>query len=91
MLLVISNSLLNNARLRKGPMLYKTTIMCYAIIQCKYNFILRAGQLGALVEYTSRLEGNKLVSNRTYLICTSNKYYCKYNCVVVVLSSKPIS
>ena len=53
-------------------------------IQCKYNsvLILRAGQLGALVKYTSRLEENKLVSNRTNLIHTSNKYCCKYNCVV---------
>ena len=78
-------------------------IHCYTIIQCKYNsmiiieskynsvLILPAGQLGALVKYTSRLEGNKLVSNRTNLIRTSNKYCCKYNCVVYVLSGKPIS
>ena len=55
------------------------------IIKCKYNsvLILRASQLGALVKYTSRFEGNKLVSNRTNLICTSNKYCCKYNRVVL--------
>ena len=58
---------------------------CYAIIQCKYNsmttiqyknnsvLMLRAGQLGALVKYTSRLEENKLVSNQTNLIHISNK------------------
>ena len=48
-------------------------------IQCKYNSVLklRAGQLGGLVKYTSRFEENKLVSNRTNLICTKNKY-CKY-------------
>ena len=56
---------------------------CYAIIQCKSMItieyknnsvpILRAGQLGALVKYTTRLEGNKLVSNRTNLIRTSKK------------------
>ena len=44
-----------------------------------YLLILRAGQLSALVEYTSRLEGNKLVSDRTNQICTSNKYCNKYN------------
>ena len=50
---------------------------------CKYNsvLILRASKLGALVKYTSRLEENKLVSYRTNLICTSNNYCCKYNCV----------
>ena len=53
--------------------------------------ILHARQLGALVKYTSRLEENKLVSNRTNLIRTSNKYCCKYNCVVYVLLGKPIS
>ena len=53
--------------------------------------ILRAGQLGALVEYTSRLEGNNIVSNQTNLIRTSNKYCIKYNRVVQVLSGKPIS
>ena len=68
---------------------------CYTIIQCKsminieckYNsmLILGAGQLGTLVKYTSRLEGNKLVSNQTNLIHTSKKYCCKYN--LVVLSS----
>ena len=59
-------------------------MVCYTIIQCKnYSkttiqckyyrvLILRAGQLGALVKYTSRLE-NKLVSNQTNLIRTSNK------------------
>ena len=36
--------------------------------------ILRAGQLGALIEYTSRLEGNKLVSNGTNLFRTINTY-----------------
>ena len=57
-------------------------------IQCKYNsvLILRAGQLGALVKYTSRLEENKLVSNQTNLICSSNKHCNKYNHVVYVLS-----
>ena len=50
-----------------------------------------AGQLGALVEYTSRLEGNKLVSNWTNLFCTSNKHCNKYNRAVYVLSGKPIS
>ena len=60
-------------------------MVCYTIIQCKnYSkttiqckyyrvLILRAGQLGALVKYTSRLEENKLVSNRTNLIRTSDK------------------
>ena len=43
--------------------------------------ILRASKLGALVKYTSRLEENKLVSYRMNLICTSNNYCCKYNCV----------
>ena len=45
-------------------------------IQCKYNsvLILRAGQLGTLVKYTSRLEEDKLVSNWTNLFRTSNKY-----------------
>ena len=35
------------------------------VIQCKYNYvlILRASQLGVLVKYTSRLEGNNLASN----------------------------
>ena len=47
--------------------------------------ILRAGQC------TSRLEGNKLVSNRTNLIRVSIKYHPKYNRVVSVLSGKPIS
>ena len=78
--------------------------LCYMIIQCKYNstttiqcknnsvLILRDGQLGALVKYNSRLEGNKCGSNRTNLIHTSNKWtdviwtsnkYCiKYNRVV---------
>ena len=76
---------------------------CYTIIQCKYNSmivihckynsvpILRAGQLGALVKCNSRLEGKKLASNRTNLIRNSNKYCCRYNRVVSVLSSKPIS
>ena len=54
-------------------------------IECKYNsvLILRAGQLGALKKYTSRLEGNKLISNRTNLLRTSNKYCCKYNHVAL--------
>ena len=54
-------------------------------IQWKYNsvLILRAGQLGALIKYTSRLEGNDIVSNWTNLICTSNKHCCKYNRVVL--------
>ena len=34
---------------------------------------MRASQLGALIKYTSRLEGNNIVSNRTNLIRTSNK------------------
>ena len=53
-------------------------------IQCKYNSVLklRVGQLGVLLKYTSRLEEKKLVSNRTDLIRTSNKYCFKYNCVV---------
>ena len=57
------------------------------IIQCKYIsvLILRAGQLGALLEYTSRLEGNNIVSNRTNLICTSNKYCNKYNRFVFIM------
>ena len=67
-------------------------MLCYTIIQWKYNsmitiqcknisvLILRAGQLRALVEYTSRLEGNNnIVGNRTNLIRTSNKYCNKYN------------
>ena len=57
----------------------------------KSVLILRAGQPGALIKYTSRLEGNNIVSNRTSLIHTSNKYWCKYNRVVLVLSGKPIS
>ena len=63
------------------------------VIHCKYNsvLILRAGKLGALVKCTSRLEGNKLVSNCMNLIRVSNKYYHKYNPVVSVLSGKPIS
>ena len=58
---------------------------CYITIKCKYNslLILHAGQLGELVKYTSRLKENKLVSNRTNLIRTSNKYCCKYNRVVL--------
>ena len=61
--------------------------------QCKNIFvlILRAGQLCALLEYTSRLEGNNIVSDRTNLIRTSNKYFNKYNRVVYVLLGKPIS
>ena len=53
-------------------------------IHCKYIsvLILRAGQLGVLVEYTSRLEGNNIVGNRTNLIRTSNTYRNKYNRVV---------
>ena len=56
-------------------------------IQCKYIsvLILRAGLLGTLVEYTSRLE-NKLVGNCTNLFRTSNKYCNKYIRVVYVLS-----
>ena len=43
-------------------------------IHCKYNsvIILCAGQLGALVKYTSKLEGNNLVSNWTNLHRVSN-------------------
>ena len=54
-------------------------------INCKYNsvLILRAGQLGELVKYTSWLEGNKLVSNQMNLIHNSYKYCCKYNRVVL--------
>ena len=50
-------------------------------IQCKYNsvLILCAGQLGKLVKYISRLEGNNIVTNRTNLISTRNKYCCRYN------------
>ena len=46
-------------------------------IQCKYNsvLILRAGPLGALVKYTSRLEGNKCGGYRTNLDRISNKYF----------------
>ena len=56
-------------------------------IQCKNIsvLILRASQLSALIEYTSRLEGNNIVSNRTNLIHTINKNCAKYN--LVVLSS----
>ena len=76
--------------------------LCYTIIESKYNsmitiqckyisvLILRTGQLGGLVEYTSRLEGNNIVSNQTNLIRISNKYNNKYNHVVYVLSGKPI-
>ena len=62
---------------------------CYMTIYCKYNsvLILRAGQLGALVKHTSRLEESKLVSNRPNLNHTSNKYHCKHNRVVLVLSA----
>ena len=54
-------------------------------IQWKYNsvLILRAGQLGALIKYTSRLERNNIVSYRMNLIRTSNKHRCKYNRVVL--------
>ena len=45
--------------------------------------ILRASQLGVLVKYTSRLEENKLASNRMNLIRTSKKYCYKYNRVVL--------
>ena len=45
--------------------------------------ILGAGQLDALMKYTSRLEGNNIVSNQTNLIRTSNKHCCKYNRVVL--------
>ena len=47
--------------------------------------IMRTSQLGALIKYTSRLEGNNIVSNRTNLIHTSNKYCNKYNRVVYIL------
>ena len=62
-------------------------------IQCKNIsvLIMSAGQLGMLLKYTSRLEGNNIVSNRTDLIRTNNKYSCKYNLVILVLSGKPIS
>ena len=62
-------------------------------IQCKYIsvLILRTGQLGTLIKYNSRLEGNNIVSNLTNLIFTSNKYCIKYNRVVLVLSGKPIT
>ena len=62
--------------------------------------ILRAGQLGVLVKYTSRLEGNNLVSNWMNLNHVSNNKHCKYNCVVLssfgqtnqlTISIKPIS
>ena len=53
--------------------------------------ILHAGQLGSPEKCTSRLEGNKGVSNCTNLIRVSNKYYHKYYCVVLVLLGKPIS
>ena len=49
------------------------------------------GQLGSPEKCTSRLEGNKRVSNLTNLIHVSNKYYHKYYCVNLVLSGKPIS
>ena len=45
--------------------------------------ILRAGQLGALWKYTSRLEGNYLISNWTNLNRVSNNKHCKYNCVIL--------
>ena len=66
--------------------------LCYTIIKCKYNsmitiqykyisvLILSTGQLGALVKYTSRLEGNNIGRNWTTLIRTSNKYCNKYKC-----------
>ena len=44
---------------------------------------MRAGQLGVLVKYTSRLEGNNLVSNWMNLNHVSNNKHCKYNCVVL--------
>ena len=45
------------------------------VIHCKYNSvsILRAGQVGALVKYTSILEGNKLVGNNSMIVI-----HCKY-------------
>ena len=52
-------------------------------IHCKYTsvLVLRAGQLSALVKCTSRLAGNKLVSNWTNLNRVSNNKHCKYYCV----------
>ena len=53
-----------------------TVVLAVVVISV---LIFRAGQLGALIKYTSRLEGNT-VSNQTNLIRTSNKYCCKYKC-----------
>ena len=44
--------------------------------------ILRAGQLRALVKHASRLEGKNIISNRTDLICSSNKYFNNYDMCV---------
>ena len=45
--------------------------------------VLRAGQLGVLWKYTSRLEGIHLSSNCTNLNGVSNNTHCKYHCVVL--------
>ena len=50
------------------------TILCKNISV----LMLRAGQLGVLIKYTSRLKGIIIVSNQTNLIRNSNKcWFCK--------------
>ena len=44
---------------------------------------MRAGQLGALLKFTSRLEGNYEVSNCMNLDRVSNNKHCKYHHVVL--------
>ena len=53
-------------------------------IQYKYKsvLILHAGQLRVLVKHTSRLEGKNIISNRTDLICSSNKNFNNYDMCV---------
>ena len=63
------------------------------VIHSKYNcvLILRAGQLGTLVKYTSRLEGNNLASDCMNLNCVSNNNIVNTTVSSRVLSGKPIS
>ena len=63
------------------------------VIHSKYNsvLILRAGQLGVLVKYTSRLEGNNLASDCTNLNCVSKNNIVNTTVSSRVLSGKPIS
>ena len=55
------------------------------VIHCKYNSvpILRAGQVGAQVKYTSILEGNKLVGNNSMIVI-----HCKYNSEPILRASQ---